>query len=125
MYVQPKRHVFPYGASDSNAALLLAGCTTSTGSMSDIYLFSVSYSTIDGESNPSSSIFGQAAESGDIVVRAGYFGLCAQPGSTGVWTCASGQFGIRSVLARAGMDPLNAIDVAAHFRKNVVFPGLL
>ena len=92
--------------------------------MSKIYLFSVS-SHAQAQTSHSGAPARQAVRNDALVVRAGYFGLCANHGPGSTWTCASDPFGIRSILGADVMDPMNAIGVAAHFKNDVVFPGLL
>ena len=85
----------------------------------------MSYLRASHAPSPSSPLFAQASQGGDLVVRAGYFGLCVKTGSEGTWVCARSAYGIRSILAGTEPDPLNALGVAAHFKSDVVFPGLL
>lgn len=64
-----------------------------------------------------------------MAVRAGYFGVCVNKGRDGrwshAWACASSGFELQSALRGIETDPVNAIDIAARFKDNVVFPGLL
>ena len=93
--------------------------------MTGIYLFSVSYA---GSDDGDDSLFAQAARGGDLVVRAGYFGLCAKRGlGPGAWVCSASAFGIKSILGgeTSRQDPLDIVDMADRFKSGVVFPGLL
>jgi len=82
--------------------------------MSDIYVLGLQYGTETGN-----------AVSSQLKVRVGYFGLCAQRNVETQWFCASGEQGIRSVIAESDADPLGTIDIGANFRKDVMFSGLL
>ena len=93
--------------------------------MSNIYLLSVSYSPATLATNSSALSQIEAIENRKLVVRAGYFGLCASGYSDGVWICANGAFGIRSTLGPEWQNPHDTVGVAAHFKDNVAFPGLL
>jgi len=107
------------------STLLLAGCTSSTSTVTDIYIFSITYAGSDDGDN---SLFAQAARGGELVVRAGYFGLCAKQGlEAGAWVCSASAFGIKSILGgeNARQDPLDIVDMADHLKSGVVFPGLL
>jgi len=93
--------------------------------MSNIYLLSLHYHQPSQAFAPASGLFGEASKGGQIIVRAGYFGLCAQDGERGAWVCASGAFGLNAAFANNKIDPLNAIAIAANFKDDVIFPGLL
>jgi hypothetical protein len=98
----------------TRAALLLAGCTSSTGAMSNIYILGLNYNTsVETGSNATSQ----------LSVRVGYFGICAQRSVETQWFCASGQQGIRSVVVEG--DPLGLIDIGARFKSDVIFSGLM
>jgi len=84
--------------------------------MSDIYILGLQYDTNAATEDTVTS---------QLKVRVGYFGLCAQRNVETQWFCASGEQGIRSVIAESDADPLGIISVGAHFRKDVVFSGLL
>ncbi|KAK5732590.1 hypothetical protein LTR17_010405 [Elasticomyces elasticus] len=114
-------------AANKITALLAAGCTASTGVMSNIYILSVAYHVPSAQQGASrnGSIFAAAAEGGQVIVRSSYFGLCARDGLQGTWVCASGAFGLNSILDGRKDDPLDAIGFAAHFKSDVIFPGLL
>jgi hypothetical protein len=96
------------------AALLLAGCTSSTRAMSNIYILGLNYNTsVETGSNTTSQ----------LKVRVGCFGMCAQRSLETQWFCASGQQGIRSVVVEG--DPLGLIDIGARFKSDVIFSGLM
>ena len=84
--------------------------------MSDIYIMGLQYDTSAAAEN---------AVASQLEVRVGYFGLCAQRNVETQWFCASGEQGIRSVIAETDADPLGIIEIGAHFRKDVIFSGLL
>lgn len=64
---------------------------------------------------------------GHVSVRAGYLGLCARTTDQAPWICASGASGLGLDFASkdTDYDPLNAVDWAARFKSDVIFPGLL
>jgi hypothetical protein len=84
--------------------------------MSDIYILGLQYRNGAGVEN---------AVSSQLKVRVGYFGICAQRNIETQWFCASGEQGIRSVIAESDADPLGIIEIGANFRKDVIFSGLL
>lgn len=121
-YASPNFH---HTAADHDAALLLAGCTSSTSAMSNVYLLSVTYHTPKNSSSAAASIYATASKGAQLTVQSGYFGLCARDDERRPWVCAGGAFGLDSVLDGATNDPLNAIHFAAHFKDDVIFSGLL
>lgn len=84
--------------------------------MNDIYILGLEYSNGAGVEH---------AVSSQLKVRVGYFGICAQRNIETQWFCASGEQGIRSVIAGSDADPLGIIGIGADFRKDVIFSGLL
>ena len=83
--------------------------------MSDIYILGLQYGSGAGTEN---------AVSSQLKIRTGYFGLCAQRNVETQWFCASGE-GIKSVIFESDADPLGIIEIAANFKKDVIFSGLL
>jgi hypothetical protein len=58
-----------------------------------------------------------------LEVRAGYFGLCVRQRGV-IWICSSDAAGLTQQIG-AENDPLNLIGLAAQFKDDVVFSGLL
>nr|POE72060.1 hypothetical protein CFP56_11936 [Quercus suber] len=122
------RRVSPhFDGGFSDAALLLAGCTVSNASISNIYLASFRYSDQSSSSSTSSSLFQQATTGGQVTVRAGYFGLCAQNGNQDSWVCADGASGLGLALVDGAVLTTSRIGAAAltglAFVLLATFPG--
>ena len=92
--------------------------------MSSIFLLSASYGNSTLPAASTKTLFGQAAEGGEAVVRAGYFGLCAKASISSEWACAAHGSDIDLILAGEANDPLNAVTILEHFKDDVIFPGL-
>lgn len=110
-------------------ALLLAGCSSSSPMIPDIYLISLYYqryapifdtSQVDpGVTTAISNIVGNA----DLNVRVGYFGICIQSGG-GAWLCNQNATALADLIT-VNEDPLNLIWVASTFKNAIVFPYLI
>lgn len=110
-------------------ALLLAGCSSSSPQVPDIFLISIYYekyqpfvdlAQVDpGVSVAMSNIVGAA----ELEVRVGYFGICVQP-EGGAYMCNSNATALAEIVT-VDQDPLNLIWVASTFKDAVVFPYLL
>lgn len=91
--------------------MLLAGCTSSSNAIANVFLFSITSRGGEG-----------------TLVHAGYFSLCAKEreGSQ-TWICSSSMQGLQAVLGgtRESGDQLNVMDMAGRFRTGLVFPGLM
>lgn len=112
--------------TDATTALLLASCTTDAGAFNDFYVISLSYQTSSDASSGSKSLFQQASKGGMVTARSGYFGLCAKRDSSGRgWICDSGTFRAQSTFAAGGVDPLDLVNIAANFKNDVLYPGLM
>jgi hypothetical protein len=113
-----------------SAALLLAGCSSSSPLIPGIFLISIYYSSYTQTYDP--AMVDPAVYSGPIKnivghtlgeVRVGYFGIC--------WTTDGGSFlcsnNATSLMGGVGpdQDPLNLVWVAQTFKDAVVFPYLL
>jgi hypothetical protein len=128
-----------------DAAILLAGCTSS--GLSNVYLLSLSYQNastppthIDtSQVNPDiSRSFASLAGAGNntyLEVRAGYMGMCISQAS-GIWTCSSSADVLANIVKGAAssggstaegksVDPLNLIWIAKTFQQEIVFDGLM
>lgn len=102
-------------------ALLLSGCTASTGPWSNIYVLGLRYDA----PTTSSTGNGDSGVISELTIRASYFGVCAQRSSQTEWVCASGASGLQSVIAGTDTDPLDITHTGVSFKNDVLFPGLL
>jgi hypothetical protein len=109
-----------FDLADRIPALLLAGCTASTGAMSNIYVLSLRYGTSTANSTGEHN-----SDLKELQVRVSYFGVCAQRSSQTEWVCASGASGLQSVIAGSDTDPLDITHTGVNFKNDVLFPGLL
>ncbi|KAJ5197980.1 uncharacterized protein N7498_007097 [Penicillium cinerascens] len=110
-------------------SLLLAGCSSSSPQIPDIFLISLYYekyaplfdkSQVDpGVVTAMSNIVGAA----ELEVRVGYFGICVQPDG-GSFICNANATALAEIVT-VDQDPLNLIWVASTFKDAVVFPYLL
>lgn len=110
-------------------SLLLAGCSSSSPQIPNIFLISMYYesykptfdlSQVDpGVVSAMANIVGTA----ELEVRVGYFGICVQP-DRGSYICNSNATALAEIVT-VDQDPLNLIWVASTFKDAVVFPYLL
>jgi hypothetical protein len=110
-------------------SLLLAGCSSTSVLIPDIYLISLYYQQyppvfssvqVDpGVSTAIANIVGNA----DLNVRVGYFGICIQAGGGG-FMCNQNATALADLVS-VDTDPLNLIWVASTFKDAIVFPYLL
>lgn len=110
---------------------MLAGCSSSSGVVSSIYLLHLGYN--DGTIYQASSLeivspdisidLGNLVGKTQFEIRIGYFAMCmhTQPGP---WLCAQNATVLAAQLD-ATQDPLNLLHAAASFRDKIVFPYLL
>jgi hypothetical protein len=111
------------------AALLLAGCSSSSPTIPDIFLISLYYQAqpptfssaqVDpGVTTAISNIVGTAM----LEVRVGYFGICINPDG-GSFLCSNNASALAAEIS-VDRDPLNLIWVASTFKDNIVFPYLM
>jgi hypothetical protein len=96
--------------------------------MTDVYILGLSYAN----STPSylspahqnlSEIFNNYKGSSQLEVRIGYFGMCVREHGI-VWLCSSDTNGLAEQVGPEN-DPLNLIGVAAKFKDDVIFSGVL
>jgi hypothetical protein len=96
--------------------------------MTDVYILGLSYAN----STPSylspahqnlSEIFNNYKGSSQLEVRIGYFGMCVREHGI-VWLCSSDANGLAEQVGPEN-DPLNLIGVAAKFKDDVIFSGVL
>lgn len=112
-----------------STALLLAGCSSSSPLIPDIFLLSIYYkhsvavpntAQVDYNVNQAiSNIVGNA----HIQVRVGYFGICVNSDG-GSWLCNNNATALANDLS-VDQDPLNLVWLAGQFKDMIVFPYLL
>lgn len=111
------------------AALLLAGCSSSSPQIPEIFLISLYYQQYDpvqdfAQVDPGVAIpISNIVRGAEMEVRVGYFGICIQP-SGGSFICNANATALAGVV-NVDQDPLNLIWVASTFKDAVVFPYLL
>ncbi|KAH8903259.1 membrane fusion mating protein FIG1 [Coniochaeta sp. PMI_546] len=109
--------------------LLLAGCSSSSPLMPDIFLLSIYYehytavpdtAQVDYNVNTAiSNIVGGA----HLQARVGYFGICVNPDG-GSWLCSNNATALANEVS-VDQDPLNLIWLASQFKDMIVFPYLI
>ena len=110
-------------------ALLLAGCSSSSPAIPNIFLISLYYQSyppvfdtaqVDpGVTTAIANIVGRA----QLEVRVGYFGICINPDG-GSFLCSNNASALAAQVS-VDQDPLNLIWVASTFKDNIVFPYLM
>ncbi|TGO35902.1 hypothetical protein BHYA_0142g00180 [Botrytis hyacinthi] len=110
-------------------SLLLAGCSSSSPMIPDIFLISLyyqSYTPVPSTSQTDynvhtaiSNIVGQAR----LAARVGYFGICINPDG-GAWLCSNNATALANEVS-VDQDPLNLIWLASQFKDMIVFPYLI
>jgi len=113
----------------STTALLLAGCSSTSPGIPDIFLISLYYQNyapnfdtaqVDpGVVTAISNIVGHAR----MEVRVGYFGICITPDGGG-YLCSNNATALAQQV-NIDQDPLNLIWVASTFKDAIVFPYLM
>lgn len=111
------------------AALLLAGCSSTSPGIPNIFLISLYYQSYPPSFDPAqvdpgvttaiANIVGQAV----LEVRVGYFGICINPDG-GSFLCSNNASSLASQVS-VDQDPLNLIWVASTFKDSIVFPYLM
>jgi hypothetical protein len=125
-------YVNPYSPSTqltNPPALLLAGCSSSSPLIPDIFLISLYYehytavpdtAQVDYNVNTAiSNIVGSAR----LQARVGYFGICVNPDG-GSWLCTNNATALANEVS-VDQDPLNLIWLASQFKDMIVFPYLM
>ncbi|TRX95959.1 hypothetical protein FHL15_003101 [Xylaria flabelliformis] len=109
--------------------LLLAGCSSSSPLIPDIFLMSIYYqhytatpSTAQVDYNVNQAI-SNIVGSAHLQVRVGYFGICINTDG-GSWSCNNNATALANDLS-VDQDPLNLVWLAGQFKDMVVFPYLL
>ena len=111
------------------AALLLAGCSSSSPVIPNIFLISLYYRSYPPTFDPAQVDPGVATAIANIVggaqmeVRVGYFGICINPDG-GSFLCSNNASSLASQIT-VDQDPLNLIWVASTFKDSIVFPYLM
>lgn len=116
------------GISTCFFALLLAGYSSNSPGLPNIYLTALSYQRPSTESTSSisqilNSTFSDLVGNASLTVRVGYLGLCIRS-SGNEWSCHRD----RNFLAtriNATQDPLNLLSNSIGFRDKTVFSGLI
>ncbi|KAI0205954.1 Ca2+ regulator and membrane fusion protein Fig1-domain-containing protein [Astrocystis sublimbata] len=110
-------------------SLLLAGCSSSSPLIPDIFLLSIYYkhytpspSTAQVDYNAYQAIQNIAGNS-HLQVRVGYFGICINADG-GSWSCNNNATALANDLT-VDQDPLNLVWLASQFKDMIVFPYLL
>ncbi|KAF7717026.1 FIG1-like protein [Penicillium ucsense] len=110
-------------------SLLLAGCSSSSPQIPDIFLISMYYERYDpvldlAQVDPGVvTALSNIVRSASMEVRVGYFGICIQPDG-GSFICNANATALAEIV-NVDADPLNLIWVASTFKDAVVFPYLL
>ncbi|KAF3390576.1 hypothetical protein F1880_009083 [Penicillium rolfsii] len=110
-------------------SLLLAGCSSSSPQIPNIFLISMYYEkympVIDfAQVDPGVvTAMSNIVRSAELEVRVGYFGICIQPDG-GSFICNANATALAEIV-NVDADPLNLIWVASTFKDAVVFPYLL
>jgi len=113
----------------SHSALLLAGCSSSSPLIPDIFLISLYYqsyapvpSTAQADFNVHNAI-ATVVGNARLAARVGYFGICINPDG-GSWLCSNNATALANEVSLAD-DPLNLIWLASQFKDMIVFPYLM
>ncbi|MCJ1362269.1 hypothetical protein MMC16_001371 [Acarospora aff. strigata] len=110
-------------------SLLLAGCSSSSPLIPDIFLISLYYEKYPPTFDPAQVAPGVTTAISNIVgraqleVRVGYFGICINPDG-GAFLCSNNASSLASQVS-VDQDPLNLIWVASTFKDSIVFPYLI
>jgi hypothetical protein len=111
------------------AAILLAGCSSSSPGIPEIFLINFFYLPFPPATDPSQVDPGVATAIANIVgtaqleVRVGYFGICISPNG-GSFLCSNNASALAEQVS-VDNDPLNLIWVANTFQNDIVFPYLM
>ncbi|CAG8972614.1 hypothetical protein HYALB_00005383 [Hymenoscyphus albidus] len=110
-------------------SLLLAGCSSSSPLIPDIFLISLYYqsypavpSTAQADYNVHNAI-ATVVGNARLAARVGYFGICINPDG-GSWLCSNNATALANEVTVAD-DPLNLIWLASQFKDMIVFPYLI
>lgn len=110
-------------------ALLLAGCSSSSPLIPDIFLLSLYYQqytavpdTAQVDYNVNTAIRNIVGNA-HLQARVGYFGICVNPDG-GSWICSNNATSLTTQVS-VDQDPLNLIWLASQFKDMIVFPYLM
>ena len=114
--------------------IVLAGCSSNSPFLKDIFLLSTSYANppitplplpLPSSSNTTYFKDSVTASKSNLVIRTGYYGLCiSTSNSNGDFTCNSNIASLTAGLPSTS-DPLNLIGQSQSFKDKVVFPYLI
>lgn len=110
-------------------ALLLAGCSSSSPLIPDIFLLSLYYQNYEAVPDTAQvnyrakDAIATIAGSAHLQARVGYFGICINPDG-GSWLCSNNATALAKEVS-SDQDPLNLIWLAAQFKDMIVFPYLM
>ena len=110
-------------------ALLLAGCSSASPGIPNIYLISLYYHKYSPTFAPAqidpgvTTAIVNIVGSADLNVRVGYFGVCIQPDG-GAYMCNQNVSALADLVS-VDQDPMNLIWVAQTFKDAIVFPYLM
>ncbi|RMZ84213.1 hypothetical protein DV738_g475, partial [Chaetothyriales sp. CBS 135597] len=110
-------------------SLLLAGCSSTSPLIPDIYLISLYYQKYAPVFSPTqvdpgvTTAIANVVGNADLTVRVGYFGICIRSEGSG-WMCNTNSTALADLVS-VDQDPLNLIWVASTFKNAIVFPYLL
>ena len=110
-------------------SLLLAGCSSSSPLIPDIFLLSLYYKSYEATPDTAQvyynvhSALANIAGGAQLQARVGYFGICVNPDG-GSWLCSNNATALAKEVSQ-DQDPLNLIWLAAQFKDMIVFPYLM
>ncbi|CCC09627.1 hypothetical protein SMACR_03659 [Sordaria macrospora] len=110
-------------------SLLLAGCSSSSPLIPDIFLLSLYYESYQAIPDTSQVHYDVHTALSNIVdgarlqARVGYFGICVNPDG-GSWLCSNNATTLANEIS-VDQDPLNLVWLAAQFKDMIVFPYLI
>jgi len=110
-------------------ALLLAGCSSSSPLIPDIFLLSLYYERYPAVPDTSQVDYNVHTAIANIVgdarlqARVGYFGICINADG-GSWLCSNNATTLANEVS-VDQDPLNLIWLADQFKDMIVFPYLM
>ncbi|TQV98975.1 hypothetical protein V2A60_007334 [Cordyceps javanica] len=110
-------------------SLLLAGCSSSSPLIPNIFLLSLYYKSYEATPDTAQvyynvhSALSNIAGGAQLQARVGYFGICVNPDG-GSWLCSNNATALARQVSQ-DQDPLNLIWLAAQFKDMIVFPYLI
>ena len=110
-------------------ALLLAGCSSSSPLIPDIFLLSLYYQRYTAVPDTAQVNYNVHASLENIVssarlaARIGFFGICISPDGGG-WLCSNNATALANEID-VDQDPLNLIWLSEQFKDMIVFPYLM